>query len=62
MSCPSSELKDKSKKSHVCYLLYLGFLLGLFFDPEDGGDIFFRNIGSLSTDYTMLYLRRYNSS
>jgi hypothetical protein len=22
-----------------------GFLLGLFFDPEDGGDMFFRNIG-----------------
>jgi hypothetical protein len=21
------------------------FLLGLFFDPEDGGDMFFRNIG-----------------
>jgi hypothetical protein len=22
-----------------------GFLLGLFFDPEDGGDMFFRNLG-----------------
>jgi hypothetical protein len=22
-----------------------GFLLGLFFDPEDGGDIFLRNVG-----------------
>jgi hypothetical protein len=21
-----------------------GFLLGLFFDPEDGGDIFIRNV------------------
>jgi hypothetical protein len=21
------------------------FLLGLFFDPEDGGDIFLRNVG-----------------
>jgi hypothetical protein len=31
--------------------------LGLFY-PEDGGDIFFRNIGWLSTDYTVLYLRK----
>jgi hypothetical protein len=27
------------------YLLQAGFLLGLFFDPEDGGDMFFRNVG-----------------
>jgi hypothetical protein len=23
----------------------------LFFDPEDGGDIIFRNVGSFSTNY-----------
>jgi hypothetical protein len=33
------------------------FLLGLFFDPEDGGDIFLRNVGEISTDYTALYPR-----
>jgi hypothetical protein len=22
-----------------------GFLLGFFFDPEDGGDMFLRNVG-----------------
>jgi hypothetical protein len=26
------------------YLLQGGFVLELFFDPEDGGDIFLRNI------------------
>jgi hypothetical protein len=35
-------------------------LLGLFFYPEDGGDIFTLNIGCLPTDYTALYSRRYN--
>jgi hypothetical protein len=24
---------------------YAGFFLGLFFDPEDGGDMFLRNVG-----------------
>jgi hypothetical protein len=32
------------------------FLLGFSFDPEDGGGIFVRNIGWLSTDYTALYV------
>jgi hypothetical protein len=24
---------------------HAGFLIGLFFDPEDGGDMFLRNVG-----------------
>jgi hypothetical protein len=24
---------------------HAGFMLGLFFDPEDGGDMFLRNVG-----------------
>jgi hypothetical protein len=28
-----------SKKSFACYLLHAGFLFGLFFDPENGGDV-----------------------
>jgi hypothetical protein len=44
--------------SHACYLLHADFLLGLSFDPEDGGEMFLRNVGWLSTDYTALYYRR----
>jgi hypothetical protein len=37
-----------------CYLLHAGFLLGLFFNSEDGGNSFPQNIGSLSIDYVVL--------
>jgi hypothetical protein len=33
-----------------------------FFDPEDGGDMFLRNVGWNSTDYTASYSRRWYSS
>jgi hypothetical protein len=39
-----------------------GFLPVLFFDPEDGGDILLRNVVSLSTNYTALYLTKQNPS
>jgi hypothetical protein len=32
-------------------------LFGLFFDPEDGGDKFLRNVGWLSCNYKALYFR-----
>jgi hypothetical protein len=28
-----------------CCLLHAGIVLGLHFNPEDGGDIFLRNVG-----------------
>jgi hypothetical protein len=37
-------------------------LLRLSSDPDVGGEMFFRNAGSLTTDDTALYLRRWNSS
>jgi hypothetical protein len=42
--------------------LHTGFLLGLVFHPEDGGDMFLRNVGWFLTGNTALYPRRYYSS
>jgi hypothetical protein len=50
--------KHRQADCSACYQLLFGFLIGFFFDREDGGDLFFRNVGSLSTDYTALYPRR----
>jgi hypothetical protein len=35
-----------------------GIFPGLYFDPEDEGDMFFRNVFWISADYTTLYPRR----
>jgi hypothetical protein len=40
----------------ACYLFHAGLFLGLYFDPENEGDMFLRNVGSLSMGYTPLYL------
>jgi hypothetical protein len=42
-------------------LLNAGFVLGLLFSPEDGGDIFLWNISWLSPGYTAVYTRRQTS-
>jgi hypothetical protein len=39
-------------------LLSFWFLARLIFDREDGGNMFLRNVGRLSTDYAALYPRR----
>jgi hypothetical protein len=48
---PCSPLKINRRFGGTCRLFHAGFLLGLFFDPEDEGDVFLRNVGRLSTDY-----------
>jgi hypothetical protein len=35
-----------------------GLHVGLFINTEDRGDMFLRNVGWLSTDYTALYSKR----
>jgi hypothetical protein len=42
----------------ACCLLHAGFLLALIFDLEDGDNMFPRNVGWLSRDYTALYPRK----
>jgi hypothetical protein len=37
---------------------YLLVLAEIFFDPEDGGDMFLRNFCCVSTDYTASHPRR----
>jgi hypothetical protein len=37
-----------SKSDSACSCIYVVSLLGLFFDLEDGGDMFFRNVGLIS--------------
>jgi hypothetical protein len=48
MLSPSSESNNKPNDFHR---LHAGFSLGLYFDSEDGGDMFPWNVGLLLTDY-----------
>jgi hypothetical protein len=41
---------------------HFAIILSLFFEPENGGDMFLRNVGWHSKDYTELYRRRWYSS
>jgi hypothetical protein len=48
-------LGHNTTQSGACRLLHAGFWLGLLFEIEDGGDMFLRNVGYLSSDYMMLH-------
>jgi hypothetical protein len=64
MNKPEQEtnVKTGSNQTPILTLLSIcfraGFLVGLFFGPEDGGDMFHRKACWLSTNYTLLYVRR----
>jgi hypothetical protein len=63
--CRMNHVKNQheagSKQSSVSFFLHAGSLFGLLFDPKDGGDMYLRNVGWYSTDYTALYSRRFLS-
>jgi hypothetical protein len=44
-SCFPYKQKFRLAGYSTCYLIQAGFLLPLFFDTEDGGDMFLRNVG-----------------
>jgi hypothetical protein len=50
----------KQVRSRACYVHHAGFLLGLFFDPENVDDILLKH-QLTSVDYMALYPRRQNS-
>jgi hypothetical protein len=53
----SKNMSPLSSGSKNIYLLRTGFLLGLCLDPEDGGDMVFRNV-RLSTDYMTVIFQK----
>jgi hypothetical protein len=44
-SFSGSKSKPCKKSASVWWLLLAGLLIGLVFDPEDGGDMFLQNVG-----------------
>jgi hypothetical protein len=55
-----NQRKAGNKESRA--LLHVSLLLGLLFDPEAGADMLLRNVGKLSTGYTVIYPRGYDVS
>jgi hypothetical protein len=62
LPCPNNRVRLILRVPFACYLFHAGFLLGIYFDPKNRGDIFPRNVSWLLTGYTALHLRKYKSS
>jgi hypothetical protein len=61
LHCFPEVLDKPSKTSRSKWQAKLtGFLLGLLFDPKDGGDTFLRNVG-LSPNYMALHSHRHEN-
>jgi hypothetical protein len=56
MRCRENVTIKNVKYEEFCVLLSIFFTLGPFFLPEDGGDMFLRNVGWLSVGYMAIYL------
>jgi hypothetical protein len=54
----SGSKNKPSKKPAQIRQRHAGLLLGLLFYPEYGSDMFLRNVGCISTDYTTSHPRR----
>jgi hypothetical protein len=50
-----------NRRGCPCSLLHARFSLGLIVDTEDGGDMFLLNVEWISTEYNLLYYRRWES-
>jgi hypothetical protein len=58
---PSSGPKNKLSKEPAPKQVAAGVLLDMHFCPEDGGNMFLRNVRSISTDYEGSYGRSLSS-
>jgi hypothetical protein len=54
--------KKPTSKQGAATCLFAGSCWNYFFDPEDGGDMFLKNLGCNSTDYTVSHPRRWYAS
>jgi hypothetical protein len=44
LPCHPLKVNRRLGGGSTCYLLHAGFLLGIFLDAEDGGEMFLRNV------------------
>jgi hypothetical protein len=60
----SSIFKDKeqTENSSDCRMIHAAFLLGLFFDPDDRGDMFLRKVFDFHRTTLCYNAKRYSPS